>query len=225
MPKQFLVALALFAASSVVIAQAPCAADPQAKDAAACDFAGWMSAYGRMTGEMLNVIERLRALASSNLQLKAAETRFTDSQQEWHVRVIADCDARSAGLMVAAMKQSRFLICETDRMIGRTAAIARYVAQLKSVQAAPGTKPPIAPSYSCPYTDAELATVAPTDACMIKAAAKRCDNSGDTCLVRCLATGGAKFIGGGCYHVCARHGLRGTPWDAPTEAASCTTRG
>lgn len=207
------------------VPQTPCAADPQAKDAAACDLAGWMAAYGRMTGEMLNVVERLRALASSNPQFDEAETRFTDSQQEWHVRVIADCDARSAGLMVAAMKQSRFITCETDRMIGRTAAIARYVAQLKSAQAAPGTKPPIAPTYSCPYTDAELATVTPTDACMIKAAAKRCDNSGDTCLVRCLATGGAKFIGGGCYHVCARHGLRGTPWEAPAEAASCTTRG
>ena len=48
------------------VPQTPCAADPQAKDAAACDLAGWMSAYGRMTGEMLNVVERLRALTSSN---------------------------------------------------------------------------------------------------------------------------------------------------------------
>lgn len=123
MLKQFLIAPAPFAASSVAFARAPCAADPQAKDAAACDLAGWMSAYGRMTGELLNVMERPRA-----------------------------------------------------------------------------------------------------DACMIKAAATRCDNADDMCRVRCLVTGGAKFIGGGCYHLRARHGLRGTPWEAPAEATSCTTR-
>lgn len=222
--KQILLASALFAASNMAFAQSQCAADPQARDAAACDLAGWMAAYGRMTGEILNVVERLRGLASSNPQFNDSETWFNDAQQAWHVRVIADCDARSAGLMVAAMKQSRFITCETGRMDLRTAAIARYVAELDTVQAAPGTKPPVAPTFQCPYTEAELATVTPKDACMARTAAKRCDNPGDTCLVRCLATGGAKSIGGGCYHVCARYGLRGESWQAPADAAACATK-
>ena len=224
MIRKILVALLLFAAGSAALAQTPCAADPQAKDAAACDLAGWMAAYGPMTGQMLDAIESLRALASSNPQFYDAQTRLADSQQQWHVRVIADCDARSSGLMVAATKQSRFITCETERMTERTTALARYVAELKVAQAAAGTNPPIAPSYSCPYTDAELAIVTQADACMIKAAARRCENDGDVCLVRCLATGGAKSIGGGCYHVCARYGLRGTPWLAPAEAVACAAK-
>ena len=224
MLKKILLASVLCAAGTVAFAQSQCAADPRAKDAAACDLAGWMAAYGRMTGETLNVVERLRALASSNPQFNEAEIRFTDAQQAWHVRVIADCDARSAGLMAAAMKQSRFIICETERMDVRTAAIARYVAKLEMVQAAPDTKPPVAPTYKCPYTEAELIAATPNDACMARAAARRCDNPGDACLVRCLATGSAKFIGGGCYHVCGRYGLRGESWQAPTDAAACASK-
>lgn len=224
MIRSFLLALALLGTSGAAFARAPCAADPQAGDGEACDLAGWMAAYGPMTGELLNVIESLRALASSNPQFKDSEIRFTESQQAWHVRVIAGCDARSAGLMVASSKQSRFIQCETSRMVERTAAIVRYVAELETIKSAPGTKPPIAPTFSCPYTDAELATTTPRDACMIKAAANRCSNGGDACLVRCLATGGAKNIGGGCYHVCARHGLRGTPWEAPADAANCAKK-
>lgn len=224
MIRSFLLALALLVTSGAAFAQTPCAADPQAGDGEACDLAGWMAAYGPMTGELLNVIESLRALASSNPQFKDAETRFTESQQAWHVRVIADCDARSAGLMVATSKQSRFILCQTSRMVERTAAIARYVAELETIKSAPGTKPPIAPTFSCPYTGVELAAAAPRDACMMKAAAARCSNDSDVCLVRCLATGSAKFIGGGCYHVCARHGLRGTPWIAPVEAVACSAK-
>lgn len=190
-------------------------------DAEACDLAGWMAAYGRMTGETLNAVENLRALASSNREFKDAETRLTNEQQQWHQRVIADCEARTAGVMVAAAKQSRFLQCETDRMLTRAASLGHYVAELEIVKAAPGTKPPIAPTFSCPYTEDQLASATPADACMIKVAAKRCSNEGDSCVVRCLAAGGAKFIGGGCYHVCRRYGLRGTPWEAPAEASAC----
>lgn len=219
--RTLLLLVIFFASSGAALAQSPCAADPQAQDAAACDLAVWMAAYGRMTAESLNAVESLRALASSNPQFEGAEARLTDEQRKWHERVIANCEASSAGLMVAALKVSRFMKCETSRMLDRTAALKRYVAELEIAKAAPGTKPPIAPIFRCPYTDNQLALATPTDACVIKAAAKRCGNEGDVCLVGCLATGGAKQIGGGCYHVCSRYGLRGTPWEAPAEATAC----
>ncbi len=223
MIRALLLALVLFATGGPAHAQVPCAADPQAKDAAECDLAAWMAAYGPMIGESLNAIETLRALASSNPDFEGAEASLAIEQQAWHERVIAGCEVSSAGLMLAAFKESRFLKCQAARMLDRTAALKRYVAELKRMQAAPGTKPPIAPTFRCPYTDAELASAMPMDACMMKASAKRCSNEGDVCLVRCLATGGAKTIGGGCYHVCRRYGLRGTPWDRPVEAAACNT--
>lgn len=96
-------------------------------------------------------------------QFDNAETKLTDSQQMWRERVIADCEAGSAGLMVAAAKQSRFMACDTTRTSDRAEALGRYVAALKAVQAAPGTKPPIAPTFSCPYTAAD--TCAPAMAC------------------------------------------------------------
>lgn len=72
MIRKLLVALALFAAGDAVRAHVPCAVDPQVYDAEACDVAGRMSGYGRMTGQLLDAIEILRALASRNPQFGRA---------------------------------------------------------------------------------------------------------------------------------------------------------
>ena len=179
-----------------------------------------MAASGALNRAILDVTEGLRSLASSNPEFERAEADLMGAEQEWFQRVLKSCDAEDAW-RPSGHTEARALECMTRRTSDRTAAVIRYVADLERIKALPSTRPPIAPVYDCSISAAQLALVSAQDSCVIKAIAPRC-NEGDACHVRCLAAGGARDIGGGCYHVCRRYGLRGTPWQPPPEAVACS---
>ena len=180
----------------------------------------YMAAFGQMNQEELNVVEHLRALASSNPQYGHSEALWQEAQDHWRQFIIKDCDFRTAATPGEPAHETNFFMCETAHIKTRMEQMHNYATELQKIRNSPGISPPIAPVYNCKVTALELASASPHDACMIRAVADRC-NEGDSCLVRCLATGGAPFIGGGCYHLCRRYGLRGTPWSAPESAAEC----
>lgn len=201
-------------------AGASCLPDPGPVTSESCVLTEYMASYDSLNQAILDVTEGLRSLASSNPEFERAETNFMAAEQEWFQRVLKSCDAEDAW-RPAGRTEARALQCVTRRTTDRTAAVIRYVADLERIKTLPSTRPPIAPVYDCSVSAAQLALVSAQDTCVIKAIAPRC-NEGDACHVRCLADGAAKDIGGGCYHVCARYGLRGTPWEAPPEAAACS---
>lgn len=200
-------------------AEASCAPEPGPVTSESCVLTDYMAAYGALDQTILDVTEDLRPLASSNPEFAQAEATFMATQQEWFQRVLRTCGEEDfkhatgpAGVLA--------LECMTRRTAERKAAVVRYVAELRRIKTLPSTKPPIAPVYDCSISDAQRALVSAQDRCFIKAIAPRC-NRGDACHVRCLAIGGGKGIGGGCYHLCARSGPRGAPWQSLPEASVC----
>ncbi|MEO6103005.1 MAG: hypothetical protein ABIP44_05125 [Pseudoxanthomonas sp.] len=201
-------------------ADASCAPEPGPVTSESCVLREYMAAYGALSEAILDVTEDLQLLASSNPEFKQPEATFLATEQEWFQRVLKSCgdeDARQA----SGPTGGPALQCMTRRTSERTAAVARYAAELERIRTLPSTKPPIAPVYDCSVSEAQLATISSQDQCVIKAIAPRC-NQGDACHVRCLAVGGGKNIGGGCYHLCARSGPRGVPWVPTPEAAACS---
>lgn len=215
------VALLLFLVSSAASAEMTCAADRQAKDARECAIAMESAAYSEMDEGYLTAVDELRALATSNPAFEHSEKVLTEAQQFWRQYTIKNCDVFTAHVPVVAEKVTRFATCMAAHDVDRTAELRRFVAELEIVKASLGTKPPIPVTYNCSFTEGEIATTNARDACVVKALAKRC-NGVDSCHVRCLVSGGAKNIGGGCYHVC--RGVNRLRWTMTPEAAACLSK-
>ncbi len=201
-------------------ADASCAPEPGPVTSESCVLREYMAAYGALNAAILDVTEDLRPLASSNPEFEQAEAMFSATQQQWFQRVLKTCGEEGA-TSAAGLTEAPALQCMTRRTSERTTAVVRYVAELERIKTLPSTNPPIAPVYDCSVSEAQLATISAQDKCVIKAIAPRC-NQADACHVRCLAVGGGKDIGGGCYHLCARSGPRGVPWAPTPEAAACS---
>ena len=211
--------LMLFLAATLCV-PVPSAADIDQEDVQKRALENYEAAFGQMNQEELNVVEHLRALASSNPQYGRSEALLLEAQNHWKQYSIKDCAFRTAADSAEPAHEISVLTCETNHARMRTEQMHNYAAKLQKIRNSPGISPPIAPIYNCKVTSLELASISSLDACMIRAVADRC-NEGDSCLVRCLAAGGAPFVGGGCYHLCRRYGLRGTPWSAPASATEC----
>lgn len=56
------------------------------------------------------------------------------------------------------------------------------------------------------------------DRCVLELIAKRCGNL-DACFVKCFASGNARNIGGGCYHMCNYSLWK--PWSLPDGFNKC----
>lgn len=54
--------------------------------------------------------------------------------------------------------------------------------------------------------------------CALRAFARRC-HPDDGCMIKCLATGDARTIGGGCWHVC--YAYTGVPMVPPPGTDAC----
>lgn len=219
-----LIALLMSLVASVVNAEVPCAADPQANDARSCANAGYMVAYGQMSEALSLAVDELSALASSNAPYEHSVAILMEAQQFWSQYITKDCDVRFAADPIGVNHEIKFMACLTTHTFDRAKQLNRYVAELRIVQAFPHTKPPIPVSYNCAFTQAQLASATPQDACMIQVLAKRC-NAKDSCLVGCLAAGSGDHIGGGCAHICRGGGTR-PPWTEPDppEAAACFSK-
>jgi len=60
----------------------------------------------------------------------------------------------------------------------------------------------------CDIPIASWVKLTPYDECVIDLYKKRCSKGqGDDCIVRCIANGGAKEIGWGCWHFCNPYGM------------------
>lgn len=180
-------------------------------------------AQSQLAAAELDVIESLRALASSNPQFAKTEQVWTEARNFWTQYTIKDCDFRVQADPVDDARAAKFMRCLTAHQLVRAEHMRAYAAELQQTRRSRGIKAPIPESFDCSFTEAELKDAKPEDACIVRTIAKRCNGS-DACLIRCIATNSAKEIGGGCYHVCARYGLRAESWVAPKEASACFSR-
>ena len=219
-----LTALLMLLVAGVVNAEVPCDVDPQAHDPGSCATARYMVAFRQMDEALSLAVDALNALASSNAPYEHSVAILMEAQQFWKQYALKDCDVHFAADPIVASHNIKWTECLTTHTYDRAKEVNRYVAVLRVVQASPGTKPPIPVTYTCSFTPAQLASASPQDACMIQVLAKRC-NAKDSCLVDCLANGGAKGIGGGCYHICSGRFER-PPWTEPDppEAAACIAK-
>jgi hypothetical protein len=78
----------------------------------------------------------------------------------------------------------------------------------KAAESAPvsGSRPAVeslapAPKPACAAMAQPRVALTPYERCALRAYAARCAPA-DSCVIRCLASGNARNIGGGCWHVC-----------------------
>jgi hypothetical protein len=67
-------------------------------------------------------------------------------------------------------------------------------------------------------------TLTAAEKCWTKELSTQCSPAND-CLVACLASGQARLIGGGCWHVCWDNVPGFNTWRKPTGAAQCKSLG
>jgi len=73
----------------------------------------------------------------------------------------------------------------------------------------------------CDIPIASYVQLTPYDECVIELYKKRCNKGqGDDCIVRCLAKGGGKNIGGGCWHICFAY-QEDSPHKSPPGMKNC----
>lgn len=201
-----------------------CDADPHPNDSGSCANARYMVAFRQMDEALGLAVDTLSALASSNAPYEHSVATLMEAQQFWKQYALKDCDVHFAADPIVASHNIRWTECLTAHTYDRAKELNRYVAVLRVVQAAPGTKPAIPVTYTCSFTPAQLASASPQDACMIQVLAKRC-NAKDSCLVGCLAAGGGTSTGFGCSHICSGRSER-PQWTEPDppEAAACLSK-
>jgi len=74
------------------------------------------------------------------------------------------------------------------------------------------------PGDTCEYSIPDSIILTPQERCFIDVHTKRC-TSDDQCIVTCLASGTARDIGGGCWHMCFAY--RAKMWSNPPGMDAC----
>lgn len=77
---------------------------------------------------------------------------------------------------------------------------------------------------TCAATPAKNIALSAAEACWVEALSAQCSPAND-CLARCLSSGQAREIGGGCWHVCFPNASAYASWQEPAGSARCGALG